>query len=703
MFEMKRVTREIKYHYAGNAIIDPWFGATSAARGAMLLGQITQAPIIKGAEPRWFQTGAELRFGEHSFDVRIPEDSQILSVLRKYPTGMSADAIRHNPETTIFYEHYYDEFKTVGVLRVPEYMSFHQTFGFKLERNKEAWENIHPGAMVAKDTILSQSVGLSKDGHMCAGMNVQAAFFGHHATIEDGFLISDEILEEFAPRAYGTAIGSCGRKSFLLNAYGNKPLPDIGERIRADGVVFAMRDLDDDLSPAEMTPRALREIDRTFDRVVIGEPGAIVKDIKIWRDERQNPSFTPTGMEKQLLKYYDALCTYYREVLKFYNSLKQKRKDRLRITDEFNQLVVEAMIYLPQAEGQRKLSRMYRLDPLDEWRIEITYESLKEPGGAYKITDFHGGKGVVCKTLPRSKMPRDEFGNVADVVIFGGSTMRRSNYGRIYEHGFGAAVRDLAQRIRIEAGFERHGTITKAELNQNPKANDQAFIEYAFNEFQELWWIIAPTMHEIMKGHPNRREYIHEVMEQGFAYIFTPIDDTTHLPTAMNELINGKFCPNYSKVKFEGVTGREVTSKDKVLIGPLYMMLLEKIGDDWSSVSSVKVQQFGLPSKLNNSDRSSTPGRESAIRSFGESETRSYNCTVGPEATMELLDQTNNPLAHTSVVNAILTAGQPSNIERAVDREKIPFGNSRPVSLLGHMLQTRGIEFKYAPSPAVSA
>jgi hypothetical protein len=699
MFEMKRVAREIKYHYAGNAIIDPWFGVTSAARGAMLLGQITQAPVIKGAEPRWFQTGAELRFGEHSFDMRIPEDVQILSVMRKYPTGMGGDAIKHNPETTIFYEHYYDEFKTVGVLRVPEYMSFHQTFGFQLERNKEVWENLHPGAMIPKDTILSKSKGLSKDGHFCAGMNVQAAFFGHHATIEDGFLISDEILEEFAPHAYGTAIGSCGRKSFLLNAYGNKPFPDIGERIRPDGVVFATRDLDDDLSPAEMTPRALREIDRTFDRVVIGEPGAIVKDIKIYRDERQNPSFTPSGMETQLMKYYDALCTYYREVLKFYNGLKQKRKDRLRITDEFNQLVVEAMIYLPQAEGQRKLSRMYRLDPLDEWRVEITYESLKVPGGAYKITDFHGGKGVVCKTLPRSQMPRDEFGNVADVVIFGGSTMRRSNYGRIYEHGFGAAVRDLAQRIRIEADLPRHGELKQAEVNASPKANDQAFIEYAFNEFQELWWIIAPTMHELMKEHPNKREYIHEIMRQGFAYVFTPVDDTTHLPTAMDTIINGKFCPNYTPVTFTDVTGKVTTSKDKVLIGPLYMMLLEKIGDDWSAVSSVKVQQFGLPSKLNNSDRSSTPGRESAIRSFGESETRSYNCTVGPEATMELLDQTNNPLAHTSVVNSILTAKKPTNIERAVDRKKVPFGNSRPVSLLSHMLQTRGIEFKYVPTP----
>jgi hypothetical protein len=357
------------------------------------------------------------------------------------------------------------------------------------------------------------------------------------------------------------------------------------------------------------------------------------------------------------------------------------------------------MIYLPQAEGQRKLSRMYRLDPLDEWRVEITYESLKVPGGAYKITDFHGGKGVVCKTLPRSQMPRDEFGNVADVVIFGGSTMRRSNYGRIYEHGFGAAVRDLAQRIRIEADLPRHGELKQAEVNASPKANDQAFIEYAFNEFQELWWIIAPTMHELMKEHPNKREYIHEVMRQGFAYVFTPVDDTTHLPTAMDTIINSKFCPNYTPVTFTDVTGKVTTSKDKVLIGPLYMMLLEKIGDDWSAVSSVKVQQFGLPSKLNNSDRSSTPGRESAIRSFGESETRSYNCTVGPEATMELLDQTNNPLAHTSVVNSILTAKKPTNIERAVDRKKVPFGNSRPVSLLSHMLQTRGIEFKYVPTP----
>lgn len=296
-------------------------------------------------------------------------------------------------------------------------------------------------------------------------------------------------------------------------------------------------------------------------------------------------------------------------------------------------------------------------------------------------------------------MPRDKFGNIADVAIFGGSTMRRSNYGRIYEHGFGATVRDLCQRMRVEAGLDRHITPTNLDLSQSKQFNDQKWIEYAFNEFQELWWIIAPTMHEVMKEHPDKRSWIKELLISGFTYVYTPIEDDTHLPTAMDTIINSRFRPNYTPVTYTDPGGREVTTKNNVLIGPLYMMLLEKIGDDWSSVASVKVQQFGLPSKLNNFDRSSTPGRESAVRSFGESETRSYNCTVGPEATMELVDQTNNPLAHTEVVEQFLKQDKPTSIDRVVNREKVPFGNSRPVSLLAHMMQTRGIEFQYSESP----
>lgn len=694
--------RNLKMRYVGHACLDPYFGVTSAARGAMFLTHIGQSPVVEGNEPRRVMTGAEMNFAETAFNVTLPKDCTILHVIRKYPTGHGLDSIQYNPVTTIIYEEFYDEYKKIGMVHVPEYMSYHQTFGFKLEKNKAVWDQIRPGEMIAKDTILAKSTTVKDNGLLGMGVNVEACFISAPGTIEDGFIVSEEILDALTPRAYTTATGGCGRKAYFLNMYGTdtiyKPFPDIGERIRADGVIFAVRDLDDDLSPAEMTPRALRELDRTFDRAVIGDPGSLVKDIKVFMDERQNPSYIPMGMDGQLRKYYDSLCTYYREIIKIYRGLQQRRRDRLRITEEFSSLLVEAMIYLPQADGQRKLTRTYRLDTLDECRVEITYETLKKPGGAFKLTDFHGGKGVICKVMPRALMPRDKWGNVCDVCIFGGSTMRRSNYGRIYEHGFGAASRDLAQRLRVELGLERFGKVQDRDLNACDKFRDNAWIEYAFAELQEFYSHITVDMHEILKGHPDKRKYVGQVLKDGFSYIYSPIEDEVHLPKAMTSLINSRFCPNYDTVTYTDQAGNFRETKDKVLIGPLYMMLLEKIGDDWSSVASVKVQQFGLPSKLNNSDRASTPGRETAIRSFGESETRSYNCTVGPEPTLELLDQTNNPQSHNAVVNSILVNEFSSNIERAVDREAIPYGNSRPVNLMDHLMECAGFSMEYAPS-----
>lgn len=696
--------REIDATLLGQAALDPFYGTTSSARGAMLLSHQGQSPLINGNEPRRHMTGMEMRYAEHTFDVRFPEDCQILHVIRKYPTSsMGGSGIRQNPITTIVYEHYYDPFKTVGILHVPEYLSFHQDFGYRLEKRPDVWENLREGQMFAKDTVIASSNAVKENGLYGMGVNANVAFMSMPGTIEDGFIFSSEFLEEkMSPRTYNEAVQNSGRKAFFLNMYGTdeiyQPFPDIGQAIRPDGVIFAVRDLDSDLSPAEMTSRALRTLDRTFDRAVIGEPGARVVDINVYHDDRVNPSHTPLGMDGQLRKYYNALANYHKEILKVYNQLRGRRKDNLRITPEFSQLVLEAQIHLPVPDGTRKLSRMYRLEPLDEWRVGITYESTKKPSGAYKATDFHGGKGVVCKEMPRSQMPIDENGNRVDIVIFGGSTMRRSNYGRIYEHGFGAAARDLVQRLRVEGGMDRHEKPTEAQLKA--ACDNKEWVDYAFMELMDFYAIVTPTQRSMLIDDPDRRRHVYYTLRDQY-YLYSPVNDSVHLPTAVNQIINSRFKPHYGPVTYTNQVGEVVTTHDNVLVGPLYMMLLEKIGEDWSAVASVKTQQFGLPSKLNNADRSSTPGRESAIRSFGESETRSYNCNVGPEPTTELLDQTNNPLAHIAVIEAILTAKQPSNIARAVDRTKVPFGNSRPVALLNHLLECRGLRFRYMPDQPV--
>lgn len=701
-YKQKLRTRNIDETLLGNACLDPFYGATSSARGAMFLSHIGQSPESEGCEPRRFQAGMEMQFGEYTFDVKFPVDCVILHVIRKYPTSGMGSAIRRNPVTTVVYEHYYDKYKTKDVLHISDYCSMHQDFGFKLEKNRQVMDNLAPGQLFAKGTVIARTRAVRQDGMWGGGVNMNAVFMSAPGTIEDGFIFSDEALKKLSPRIYNDATGNAGRKAFFLNMYGDennyKPFPDIGEQIRPDGVVFALRDLDPDLAPADMTARALMTLDRTFDRATIGIPGATVMDINIYRDDRVNPSYTPLGMDGQLVKYHTALANYYREIMKVYQQLHGRWKADLRITPAFNQLVVEAQIHLPVKSDQRKLSRMYRLEPLDEWRVSITYEAIKMPGGAYKATDWHGGKGVVCEVKPHADMPVDEWGNRADVIIFGGSTMRRSNYGRIYEQGLGAAARDLVQRLRVEKGMDRHATPTEAQLKA--VLSDKTWVDYAFNELIEFYSIVAPSMPPILLDNPDPVQHLYHTLRDQY-YLFTPVTDQISLMETVNKVIGSRFCPNYGRMTYRDQAGRVVTTKDRILSGELYIMLLEKIGEDWSSVASVKTQPFGLPSKLNNSDRASTPGRETSIRSMGESETRSYNSVVGPVPTNELVDQTNNPQAHIAVVNAILTAEKPTNIERAVDRKVIPFGNSRPVALLNHLLECRGLKLVYKPDSEI--
>lgn len=701
-YKQKLRSRNIDETLLGNACLDPFYGTTSSARGAMFLSHIGQSPESEGCEPRRWQAGMEMQFGEYTFDVKFPVDCVILHVIRKYPTSGMGSAIRKNPVTTVIFEHYYDKFKTKDVLHISDYCSMHQDFGFKLEKNRQVMDNLAPGQMFAKDTVIARTRAVRQDGMWGGGVNMNAVFMSAPGTIEDGFIFGKSALAKLSPRIYNEAIGNAGRKAFFLNMYGDannyKPFPDIGEKIRPDGVIFALRDLDPDLAPADMTTRALMTLDRTFDRATIGIPGATVMDINIYRDDRVNPSYTPLGMDGQLVKYHTALANYHREIMKIYQQLHARWKGDLRITPAFNQLVVEAQIHLPVKSDQRKLSRMYRLEPLDEWRVSITYEAIKMPGGAYKATDWHGGKGVVCETKEDEDMPVDEWGNRADVVIFGGSTMRRSNYGRIYEQGLGAAARDLVQRLRLEKGMDRHAKPSEEQLKA--ALADKAWVAYAFNELIDFYSIVAPSMPPILLENPDPEQHLYHTLRDQY-YLFTPVTDQVSLMETVNKILNSRFRPNYGPMTYRDQAGRVVTTKNNILSGELYIMLLEKIGEDWSSVASVKTQPFGLPSKLNNSDRASTPGRETSIRSMGESETRSYNSVVGPVPTNELVDQTNNPMAHIAVVNSILTAVKPTNIERAVDRKVIPFGNSRPVALLNHLLECRGLKLVYKPDSPI--
>jgi hypothetical protein len=388
--------RELKATLLGTGALDPFFRNNTAARKAMGATQLGQALVVEGVEPRKIQTGQEIKYGRETFGATFPCNATVRDVIRRYTPGVGEDSIRENPETLIVYEDFDDPYKTVGILRLKKYEALHTEFGYPLRPNSRALERLAPGANFEKGESLADSIAKMDDGSYGIGTEAQVCFFSLPSTIEDGFLVREGFLKKLTAHRYQTIVGSFGKKSFPLNVHGDantyKAFPDIGDIIGPDGVVMATRDRDPVLGIADMTPRALREIQHDFDRVLWARAGARIVDVKVYHDERVNPSPTPTGMDRQARKYYEAQCEYYRRILKVYEQLKRDRRGSPRITPEFQQLIVEALIYLPTPLHERKLTRMHKLDTLDEWRVEITYDWPMMVDGGYKLTDFlHGG------------------------------------------------------------------------------------------------------------------------------------------------------------------------------------------------------------------------------------------------------------------------------------------------------------------------
>jgi hypothetical protein len=303
------------------------------------------------------------------------------------------------------------------------------------------------------------------------------------------------------------------------------------------------------------------------------------------------------------------------------------------------------------------------------------------------------GKGVSCRTEKRENMPKDERGNIVDVLIYGNSTFNRMNMGRFYEQFFNAAGRDITQNLREELGLDRHERPTLSTIENSPGFTPE-FVEWAFAKCLRFYQILSPGQYKLMLKHPNPTEHVTSIIRDG-VYLWLPTNNPVNYRKAAVEIRDGEFCPFKGPVTYRDPEGKWTTTEKEVLIGGIHLMMLEKTGEEWSAAASVKVQHFGVPAKLNQHDRNTSPGRQQAVRGLGESETRSYVCTVGSMETMEFLDASNNPDSHRRATRSIIEADQPTNIPEAIPRDEIPYGGSRPVTMVQHVMECRGIRFVY--------
>lgn len=685
----------------------------SSARSVMFSSHFSQRLVIDGATEKRIQTGTEIELAKYTFSIKMPEDGIILKTIRRYPQTLDGDSIKENPETLVIYED--KNTHELGCFSIPNFASYHQYFGFRYKMTA-ACNLLTPGTFIEKGTVFADSPAVSENGGFMYGIELNIAFMSHPAVAEDGIMISRDVLPRLKFKLYERRVVEYGSNYYPLNMYGNKdhpkPFPEIGDTIREHGILAMLRPYDSSLAPVEMSIYDVMEPDYIFDKpVYVRGKGGKVVDIKVYKDN-QEVSGVPTGLADSLEKYPVALRRFYREILDTERhiaseNLKKGFSGRIPMKPEFHRLMVEAMAVLNEPipktyqtreqrenKSQPRLNLMYRKAPIDNYRVEFTIEYEITPNDGFKLTDSHGCKGVICRVEEPENMPVDANGRRADIVMDSSSIIARMCIGRPYETYFGAACLDVSDSVRKNLNIPQQSAKKAIKLLRNYTEEQ---LEWSKQELLKLFGCITPRQ-QAFYSRLNREQWLEvlaNVVQDGIR-LGIRTDNEIALDDAVVNVENN-FKLTYGPVSYRNVQGRIVTTIEPVRIQPIYLMLLEKIADDWSSVSSGKQQHFGVLSPATRSEKFSYPWRNSPVRTIGETEGRIFASYCGRECIAEMMDRSNNPLTHKNEIWNILSSEHPMQIEEVVDREAVPLGDTKPNKLVEHILMVAGIRTEYVP------
>lgn len=693
-----QITNNIKLSLTGcttNLQIYPQ--GSSGSRVFMQGAHYVQTPQISAPEKRHIFAGPERDYANYMFNVTVEEDCRVIRVVeRKHLPGC-----RKSFERLLIVEYLKRKVKTIGQIVIENVIQNDTTFGTQLELT-DLGKNVGAGDFLQKGDILAQTTSVV-EGEYALGVHANTMLAPHPLVIEDSCLISQSLADSLFTWGYKTYRMTVGRKRYPLYVYekdGVKSIiPNVGDRVRDDGLLMAARDYDEFLAAVEMAEDLISEPCGHTDHCVYTKSEAEVIDIRVYRnhlrerlfDEKRgewmsNPNFfTPDAMQLELDKYANALSNYQKQLRTEYRKIKDtfkgKRNKGCHIEPDLTQTFMYAI-----ADDPRDVMRGEYKDPpryikqfdktkCDEYLIEVKVRYPIPLTVSGKITDTMGGKGIVGDIRPDEDMPIDENGNRVHLIMSENAMLRRTNWNRGFENYINAARRDIQEDIIKLVNEDKYD---KAWLLLSE-------FTYAINP---EWEDAIAVAHSDDDDKIDLLDALHAREED--LRLWVPSDNKYAMGQVINNVVNN-FAPKKSKVQLTMENGEKRWSKFDVMVGQLYIIRLDKWGGDWSAISACRYQATGTISKPHSSDKDKRPGNEVPITFVGESEARHQNAYIGGDIVADLHDRSNNPTVSDHETETLLTAEVVSNVEEAVDRKRFPIGRNRVMSTHHSILLSDGI------------
>lgn len=656
----------------------------SASRSAMLVSQISQNCAPENPELPFCLNGYELQLARYTTSIKMPANALIVGVVPRFMVGRGFMAVQKNNHKTIIF--FNEKKHELDVIETAPFSRTHDIFANEL-KEQHVVRTMQPGMRVSEGTLLAKTNTITKDNLYTQSLNANVVYLSDPASIEDGIRFNTEWLKRAQPLAAGRVTGEWGSTRFPRNLYGDDetylPFPGNGEKIRDDGLVFALCKYDPIFDCINMLPEMLREPDRVHDQLVHVPPDARnayvtnVDVIDTTKDTSQIPS-TPIGMETMAAIYANQKTEYFNRILDICEEY-QRKNPKVKFSDALTNLMYKAYGNQPNSPRSRinkhartmAIKRVLRGVEVDEYHIRIDIAWRFQLDNGCKGSGTHGNKGVGCRQSPPEDMYTDEFGNVADIVLYGAGCVARLNPGQLYEQYIGAFCRD----IRLDV---------IAMMQQNNVAG-------AFAHILKAVEILSPPTYELYsrKTQPEQLKAIEEVVNDKLYALIPDDNDWIGVQTILD--INAFRAPNKSRVRFKNFKGEYEWTRAPALIGPVQFFILDKSSFKPMSVAVARRNNFGLPSTQNKSTKVAYPTNVQAPRVYAEDEIRSLFAVAGGRAAMDVIEISTNPVATEMAVTKCFNADSPANVRGIIDRNILPVGSGRNTAFVESIMMVGGI------------
>ncbi len=665
----------------------------SGSRGQMQGTHYKQSPQIVAPEQRLLFTGAEFEYGKWMMNIVVEFDCYVDRVFeRRARSTMDSPTILE----THVYVRLAENPKMVSVIVIPRYTSNHQYFGYDYIFSDKTRRSLQPKKFLPKGTVLAECASVI-GGEWCVGTHANAILVSDPNMIEDATKISDRLCDKMMAYGYKTFRKGCGEREYFLYAYGDEEhprvLPDIGEKVRPDGLLMATRRWDPITAGLDMSARSLREYDGDFDDGIIVDKEAVVHDIKVYRDQNKvnrkpDSRFwfhklmsTPVGQQEELDMFCEGRSHFLNQIRTYYKELKATSRRDLVLRPECGQVIREAISDNPydfeatRDIGYRKLQ--FNNEIMDDYMVEITIKYPIPLDVSGKITDGAGGKGIIGTRAKLEEMPYDDYGNIVDIMMADNATLRRTNFNRPFELYINAARRDCLIDAKTKYDEEGH--------------------EAAWEFIMGFCDIVSPPWAEILRDEYSTVADQKELMNEWFTgvapfRIWIPCNLQKDADIIERE-VETHYPPRRSPITYMKPNGEWIRTEASFIVGPIYMVRLDKTGREMSAIATGRYQHFGTISKQHPADKYRYGVRQHPIKFMGESEARHLSYFIGGDVCADIHDKANNPVVADAVTRSILTAELPTNIVEVVNRHEYPLGHGRSMEMTQHVLSCEGVAF----------